>query len=85
VVRGDVARVKQVLLNLVSNAVKFTSRGSVMVRGGVLPGSFLEFVVRDTGVGFDPAKAESLFEPFQQADVSTTRQFGGTGLGLAIC
>ncbi len=85
VVRGDVARIKQVLLNLVSNALKFTSRGAVMVNCRVVQGPFLEFSVKDTGVGFDPAKAESLFEPFQQADVSTTRKFGGTGLGLAIC
>lgn len=85
VVRGDVARVKQILLNLVSNALKFTSEGSVTTTVRVIPGPYLEFSVRDTGVGFDPAKAESLFEPFQQADVSTTRKFGGTGLGLAIC
>lgn len=85
VVQGDVARVKQILLNLISNALKFTSRGVVMVNCRVLPGPFLEFSVRDTGIGFDPAKAASLFEPFQQEDVSTTRKYGGTGLGLAIC
>lgn len=85
VVKGDVARIKQILLNLVSNALKFTARGEVSVNGRVLPGPFIEFSVRDTGVGFDPAKAESLFEPFQQEDVSTTRKYGGTGLGLAIC
>lgn len=85
VVVGDVARVKQILLNLVSNALKFTSKGVVSVNGRVVPGPFLELAVRDTGVGFDPSKAESLFEPFQQEDASTTRKFGGTGLGLAIC
>ena len=82
---GDVARVKQILLNLVSNALKFTSKGMVSVNSRVVPGPFLECTVRDTGVGFDPSKAESLFEPFQQEDASTTRKFGGTGLGLAIC
>ena len=85
VVSGDVGRVKQILLNLVSNALKFTSRGVVGIHGRVVPGQFLELAVRDTGVGFDPAKAESLFEPFQQEDASTTRKFGGSGLGLAIC
>ena len=85
VVKGDVARVKQILLNLVSNALKFTARGEVSVSCRVLPGPFIEFSVRDTGVGFDPSKVDSLFEPFQQEDVSTTRKFGGTGLGLAIC
>ena len=85
VVVGDVARVKQILLNLVSNALKFTAKGLVSVNCRVLEGPFLEFAVCDTGVGFDPSKAESLFEPFQQEDVSTTRKFGGTGLGLAIC
>ncbi len=85
VVVGDVARVKQILLNLVSNALKFTSKGMVSVNSRVVPGPFLECTVRDTGVGFDPSKAESLFEPFQQEDASTTRKFGGTGLGLAIC
>jgi PAS domain S-box-containing protein len=85
VVQGDEPRVKQILLNLVSNALKFTARGEVSVSCRVLPGPFIEFSVRDTGVGFDPSKVDSLFEPFQQEDVSTTRKFGGTGLGLAIC
>ena len=85
VVSGDVARVKQILLNLVSNALKFTSQGAVSVNGRVVVGPLLELAVRDTGMGFDPSKAESLFEPFQQEDASTTRKFGGSGLGLAIC
>ncbi|MAT46322.1 MAG: hypothetical protein CMO35_02705 [Verrucomicrobiaceae bacterium] len=85
VVSGDVARVKQILLNLVSNALKFTSQGAVSVNGRVVAGPLLELAVRDTGMGFDPSKAESLFEPFQQEDASTTRKFGGSGLGLAIC
>ncbi|MBB23850.1 MAG: hypothetical protein CMN04_13350 [Roseibacillus sp.] len=85
VLSGDVARVKQILLNLVSNALKFTARGMVAIHGRVVPGPFLELAVRDTGVGFEPSKVESLFEPFQQEDVSTTRKFGGSGLGLAIC
>ncbi len=85
VVSGDVARVKQILLNLVSNALKFTSQGAVSVNGRVVAGPLLELAVQDTGMGFDPSKAESLFEPFQQEDASTTRKFGGSGLGLAIC
>ena len=85
VVSGDVARVKQILLNLVSNALKFTAQGAVSVNGRVVAGPLLELAVRDTGMGFDPSKAESLFEPFQQEDASTTRKFGGSGLGLAIC
>jgi PAS domain S-box-containing protein len=83
-VRGDRARLRQVLLNLVSNAVKFTARGEVSVRVRRGSDSLLAFSVSDTGVGIDAERAEQLFEAFVQADQSTTRQFGGTGLGLTI-
>jgi PAS domain S-box-containing protein len=88
-VSGDAGRVRQILLNLVSNAVKFTETGEVAVHVGVAKkqsdGIQLMFVVNDTGVGI-PADAQSqLFQPFTQIDNLTTRKYGGTGLGLAIC
>ncbi|VXC00819.1 hybrid sensor histidine kinase/response regulator [Nocardioides sp. AX2bis] len=87
--RGDPGRIRQVLLNLVSNAVKFTHEGEVVVSvhlaGGTAPRPLVRVEVRDTGVGLDPATQDRLFEPFLQADSSTTRRYGGTGLGLAIC
>ena len=87
-VEGDPGRVRQVLANLVSNAVKFTARGhvAVTVRVDAMDDASVDvrFDVRDTGVGMDPAQCERLFEPFTQADASTTRRFGGTGLGLTI-
>ena len=87
--RGDSRRVRQVLLNLVANAVKFTAEGSVTVRASVCRGApaegeLVRLEVVDTGIGIDPAIAEQMFEPFTQADASTTRHYGGTGLGLAI-
>ena len=81
---GDTVRVRQVLNNLVSNAVKFTSGGEVRVQLGVTPDGALRFTVSDTGVGFDPATKARLFDRFEQADGSITRRFGGSGLGLAI-
>ena len=87
-VRGDPGRLRQVLINLASNAVKFTESGEVMLRATLVPGSgegtLVRFEVSDTGIGVDP-DAERLFEAFSQADTSTTRVYGGTGLGLAIC
>jgi two-component system sensor histidine kinase/response regulator len=87
-VMGDVTRLRQILVNLVGNAIKFTDRGEVNVRvkteesdsGSVL----LHFAVSDTGVGIPPDKIQKIFEPFIQADGSISRRFGGTGLGLSI-
>jgi signal transduction histidine kinase/ActR/RegA family two-component response regulator len=85
---GDQARFKQVLFNLLNNAVKFTSQGGVRlrvaVRGGDQERVELLVEVIDTGIGIDPQRFDRLFRPFSQADASTTRRFGGTGLGLAI-
>ncbi len=86
---GDPGRLRQVLLNLLANAVKFTAAGHVLLKVGVQPGEgdgvFLECAVEDTGPGIAAEVQERLFQPFVQADASTTRHFGGTGLGLAIC
>jgi two-component system, sensor histidine kinase and response regulator len=84
VVHGDRGRLRQVVTNLVSNAVKFTHRGEVSVRVEVAGGDKLRLEVADTGIGIEPAKLGTLFESFSQADTSTTRRYGGTGLGLAI-
>ncbi|GAA0967815.1 Signal transduction histidine-protein kinase BarA [Nocardioides aquaticus] len=88
VLSGDPTRLKQVLLNLGSNAVKFTAEGSVTIRATASPaadGTLLRVEVGDTGVGITPDQQRAVFAPFSQADTSTTRTFGGTGLGLAIC
>jgi len=82
--RGDATRVRQILYNLVSNAVKFTAQGSVQVFIDH-DGAQLIMEVSDTGPGIPEDRLESLFDKFVQADASTTRRFGGTGLGLAIC
>src|SRR5690606_4748624 len=82
--RGDPNRVRQVLANLISNALKFTERGHVAVAVS-RRGDMVEFTVRDTGVGMDSKTLERMFDKFAQADASTTRRFGGTGLGLSIC
>ncbi|BCS35145.1 hypothetical protein TBR22_A43710 [Luteitalea sp. TBR-22] len=87
-VKGDPGRIRQVLLNLLSNAVKFTTLGSVSARVSVdeMPGAraTIRFEVSDTGVGIPTHVQQRLFQPFTQADASTTRKYGGTGLGLAI-
>ena len=86
-IEGDVTRLRQVLVNLLSNAVKFTSRGEVVLSVSQQPGkadAALRFAVRDTGIGIPQDRIDRLFQPFTQADASTTRHYGGTGLGLAI-
>ena len=90
-VRGDVTRLRQILLNLVNNAVKFTEKGQVVVSAHVLEdfspvqGGLVEFRVKDSGIGIAPDRQAALFQSFVQVDASTTRKYGGTGLGLAIC
>ncbi|MBP6808459.1 MAG: PAS domain S-box protein, partial [Chromatiaceae bacterium] len=87
-VRGDPYRIRQILMNLMANAVKFTASGEVVVRvtldRSTDAGWIIRFRVSDTGIGIDPATLATLFRPFTQADASTTRRFGGTGLGLVI-
>ncbi len=82
-VEGDPTRLRQVLINLLVNAVKFTERGSVELRVAA-EGDRIYFSVRDSGIGMDREALDSLFQPFVQADVTVTRRFGGTGLGLVI-
>jgi len=84
VVSGDPVRFRQILTNLISNALKFTDKGAVRVTGETTPEGLFRFTVADSGVGFDDAEKERIFGRFQQADGSITRRFGGTGLGLAI-
>lgn len=88
--RGDALRLGQVLVNLVSNAIKFTERGEVALTVQRLPNpdagvARLHFMVADTGIGIPSAKRKMIFSPFSQVDSSTTRKYGGTGLGLSIC
>ncbi len=87
VMLGDALRVRQILFNLLGNACKFTDRGRVSLEVSLEPSGGVDvvrFSVADTGIGMTPAQVERLFQPFVQADASTTRRFGGTGLGLAI-
>ncbi len=88
-IESDPIRVRQVLLNLVGNAIKFTQSGSVWLHGSAAPNTdgsvSISLSVHDTGIGLEGQQIARLFKPFQQADSSTTRRFGGTGLGLTIC
>ncbi|WP_287596621.1 response regulator [Thermomonas sp.] len=81
---GDVKRLKQILKNLLANAIKFTEQGEVTLRMEARQGDRLAFVVTDTGIGIPADQHEAIFEAFRQADGSTSRRFGGTGLGLSI-
>ncbi|MEA5488713.1 MULTISPECIES: response regulator [Pseudanabaena] len=86
-IRADMTRLRQVLLNILSNACKFTKSGEIKIqvnRHNYVQGEFFCFTISDTGIGISPANLQRLFQPFNQADSSTTRQYGGTGLGLAI-
>lgn len=91
--RGDIARLRQLIFNLVGNAIKFTEQGSVRIVISLAPEGVeneagkiaLSTIIIDTGIGIPPEKIHLLFQEFSQADVSTTRLYGGTGLGLAIC
>jgi signal transduction histidine kinase len=85
---GDETRVRQVLANLLSNALKFTEQGAVRVRVSTAPSAKMtgvEIRVIDTGIGMSPTHVASLFRPYTQADAATARHYGGTGLGLSIC
>ncbi|ETR70486.1 MAG: two-component system sensor protein [Candidatus Magnetoglobus multicellularis str. Araruama] len=87
--KGDPLRLSQILLNLANNAIKFTEKGEVVVSVKTLSvepeQAVLQFSIQDTGIGMTESQQKRLFQPFHQADTSTTRQFGGTGLGLSIC
>ena len=89
VLRGDGPRLQQVLLNLASNALKFTEEGEILLKLRVLDADAshtqVSFAIRDTGIGIPPDRQQAIFESFTQAEDSTTRRYGGTGLGLAIC
>ncbi len=80
---SDPVRLRQILMNIIGNAVKFTDQGSVLLQCG-RRGQKLKFIVEDTGIGIAPDKVSELFKPFSQADVSSTRTYGGTGLGLVL-
>lgn len=87
--RGDAGRLKQVLTNMIGNAIKFTDQGEVTLEvshvGESPSGDLLKFEIRDTGIGIDSNSLQQIFEPFHQADGSDTRKYGGSGLGLSIC
>src|SRR5204862_3599489 len=88
IVRGDSTRLRQIVVNLVGNAIKFTSEGEVALKVQAerdeKENCVFHFIVSDTGIGIAPEKLKAIFDPFTQADTSTTRRYGGTGLGLTI-
>ncbi len=84
-IEGDAARLRQIVFNLLSNALKFTAEGVVTLRVDTTPAQQLRIAVSDTGIGIPADKLDIIFESFRQVDAGTTRQYGGTGLGLSIC
>jgi len=88
-IKGDQGRIRQILTNLVGNAIKFTHKGEIIIRVGTAPAGkkklLLHCIIEDTGIGIPNDKIETLFDAFSQVDASTTRHYGGTGLGLSIC
>lgn len=84
-IMGDSSRIRQILTNLIGNAVKFTDKGSITVNFTRSQNNMIKVTVDDTGIGIPPSRLDDIFKKFTQADESTTRQYGGTGLGLAIC
>lgn len=84
-VHGDPHRIRQIVVNLIGNAIKFTSKGEVCVSVHETADEMVQIAVRDSGIGIAPEKQQAVFEAFQQEDSSTTRKYGGTGLGLSIC
>ncbi|MBI9111989.1 AAA family ATPase [Maridesulfovibrio ferrireducens] len=85
IINGDPTRIRQVLVNLVGNALKFTDQGSVTYEASITETGMLKIIIKDTGIGIPDSKMNQIFDTFSQADSSTTRTFGGTGLGLSIC
>jgi len=84
-IKGDPGRIRQVLINLLDNAIKFTEQGRILLQLTVTSKNDLHFIVRDTGIGIPEQFTDRLFQPFVQADGSMTRRYGGSGLGLSIC
>ena len=88
-IKGDSLRIKQILINLISNSIKFTNKGDIIITADLVQISnkylTIEFNVSDTGIGIEEKNISRLFTPFEQEEVSTTRKYGGTGLGLSIC
>jgi signal transduction histidine kinase len=82
---SDMRRIKQILINLVSNAIKFTNQGRITVTSTILPDERIEISVADTGIGIKEESMDKLFNPFQQVDVNLSKQFEGSGLGLYLC
>lgn len=85
IITGDPTRLRQIIVNLIGNSLKFTEKGTITFEAGVTETGYLRFIIKDTGVGIPEEKLNSIFETFSQADSSTTRNYGGTGLGLSIC
>ncbi|WP_320006976.1 AAA family ATPase [Maridesulfovibrio sp.] len=85
IITGDPTRIRQILVNLVGNALKFTEAGLITFEADITEKGYLRILIKDTGIGIPEEKLNSIFETFSQADSSTTRHFGGTGLGLSIC